>query len=154
MISLSLEDYLWFVDEALDGMTSIVPELGDAPVNARPDLPEANSAYVILTHCLGVMEFWGGQVIAGRTIERDRDAEFTAHGRAGELVARARAARTQLAADLAAIDPAAAPRGEVLDPEDATLPLGRTQGGAAIHIYEELAQHHGQMQLGRDALRG
>ncbi|MCU1483534.1 MAG: hypothetical protein JWN67_280 [Actinomycetia bacterium] len=154
MITVSLEDYLWFVDEALDGMVSIVTELGDVDANVRPDLPGANSAYVILTHCLGVMEVWGGQVIAGRTIERDRDAEFTAHGPAGELVARARAARIQLAADLATIDPAAAPRGEVLDPEDAAPPLGRTQGGAAIHIYEELAQHHGQMQVGRDALRG
>jgi hypothetical protein len=153
VITVSLEDYLWFVDEALDGMTSIVTELGDAAVNARPDLPGANSAYVILTHCLGVMEFWGGQVIAGRTITRDRDAEFTAHGPAAELVARARAARIQLAADLATIEPAAPPRGEVLDPEDAALPLGMTQGGAAVHIYEELAQHHGQMQVGRDTLR-
>jgi hypothetical protein len=151
MITISVEDYLWFVDEALDGMVSIVTELGDDLVNARPDLPGANSAYVILTHCLGVMELWGGQVIAGRAIERDRDAEFVASGSVDELVARARVARARLALDLAALDALAPPRG-ALDPEDAVLPLGRTQGGVAIHVYEELAQHHGQMQVGRDAV--
>jgi hypothetical protein len=29
------------------------------------------------------------------------------------------------------------------------LPLGRTQGGALIHIYSELAQHRGQMEICR-----
>jgi hypothetical protein len=39
------------------------------------------------------------------------------------------------------------------DDEDAALPIGRTQGGALIHIYEELAQHRGQMELTRDVVR-
>jgi hypothetical protein len=33
------------------------------------------------------------------------------------------------------------------------MPLGRTQGGVAVHIYEELAQHRGQMELTSDVLR-
>jgi len=69
---ISADDFLWFVDEALNGMVAIVSELGDEGANRRPDLPGANSAYAILFHCLGVMEYWGGQVVAGRTIERDR----------------------------------------------------------------------------------
>ena len=151
MITMSVDDYLWFVDEALDDMVSIVTELGDDLANVRPDLPGANSAYVILTHCLGVIEFWGGHAIAGRVVSRDRDAEFVSAGGVSELVARARAARAQLEADLASLDPLATPRG-ALEPEDAALPLGRTQGGVALHLYEELAQHHGQMQVGRDVV--
>jgi tRNA (adenine37-N6)-methyltransferase len=148
---ISVEDVLWYVDEALDGMVGIVSGLGDDLANRGPDLPGANSPYAILTHCLGVMEYWAGDVIAGRTIERDRDAEFRAAGPVDDLVARTRRARRQFEADLADLDPFAGPRGNV-EPEDAALPLGRTQGGALLHIYEELAQHRGQMELSRDVL--
>src|SRR4051794_40450774 len=137
---ITVEDYLSFVDDALDGMIAIVAELGDPLASRRPELPGANSPFAILTHCLGVMEFWGGQVVAGRTVVRDRDAEFVATGPAAKLVGRAEAARRQLRADIADLDPSAPPRGAGLDEEDASRPLGRTQGGALIHIYEELSQ--------------
>jgi hypothetical protein len=148
---ISVEDLLFYVDEALGGMVEIVTGLGDELANSRPDLPGANSPYAILTHCLGVMEYWGGEVIAGRTISRDRDAEFRASGPVDALVESARRARRQLEADLATLEPSAPPRGN-LDPEDAALPLGRTQGGALVHLYEELAQHRGQMEGCRDVL--
>ena len=149
---ISVDDYLWFVDEALDGMVAIVTELGDDLANQRPDIPDANSPYAVLHHCLGVMAHWGGHVVAGRTVERDRDAEFRANGPVSELVERTRRARRQLADDLAALDAGAPPRGTT-DPDDAGLPLVRTQGGAVLHIYEELAQHRGQMEVTRDVLR-
>lgn len=148
---ISVEDYLWYVDEALDGMIAIVTELGDELANRRPDIPDTNSPYVLLHHCLGVMEFWGGHMVAGRTVERDRDAEFRASGPVDELVARTRRARRQLAADVATVEPTASPRGTP-EAEDAELPLARTQGGVLIHIYEELAQHRGQMEGCRDVL--
>src|ERR1700712_1512271 len=132
-------------------MTADVVELGDARANRRPDLPGANSPFAILTHCLGVVEFWGGHVIAGRPSHRDREAEFVATGSVAELAGQARAAQIQLRADVAGIDPLASPRGDV-DPEDAILPEGRTQGGAFVHILEELAQHRGQLEISRDLL--
>jgi hypothetical protein len=148
---ISVEDYLFFVDEALDGMVGIVTELGDELANRRPDLPGANSPYAVLTHCLGVMEYWAGHVVAGRSIERDREAEFRAAGPVTDLVDRTRRARRRLQADLAELEPSAPPRGDP-NPEDAALPLGRTQGGALMHVYEELAQHRGQMEGCRDLL--
>ena len=151
MLSVSHEDYLWFVDEALDGMIAIVTELGDVDVNVRPDLPGANSAYVILTHCLGVMEFWAGPVVAGRPTDRDRDAEFVARGTVDDLHLRVIAARQQLEVDLVSLDTEAPPRAS-FGPDDAAKPLGRSQGGALIHILEELYQHTGQMELSRDLL--
>jgi Protein of unknown function (DUF664) len=153
MLSLSLDDYLWFVDEALAGMAAIVTELGDDLANRRPDLPGANSPYAILTHCLGVMEWWGGHAVAGRVVERDRDAEFRATGPVAALVARVDDARDRLRADVAALDSAAPLRGtDGLWPGDADLPIARTQAGALIHVYEELAQHRGQMEGTRDVL--
>jgi hypothetical protein len=148
---ISIDDYLYYVDEALDGMVDIVTGLGDEVANRRVDVPASNSPYAVLTHCLGVMEYWAGQIVAGRTIERDRDAEFRASGPVDELATRARAARRQLQADLADVAPFDPPRG-VPEPEDAALPLARTQGGALMHLYEELAQHRGQMEGARDVL--
>ena len=149
---ISLDDFLWFADEALDGMVEIVSDLGDELANRRPELPGANSPYAILTHCLGVIEYWAGEVIAGRDVARDRAAEFVATGPVADLIDRARVVRLQLSQDLADFDPAAPPRGEVRG-DDASLPLGRTQGGALFHIYEELAQHRGQLEITRDILR-
>jgi hypothetical protein len=149
---ISADDYLYFVDEALDGMIRIVTGLGDDLANRRPDVPGANSPYVLLTHCLGVMEYWGGHLVAGRAIERDRDAEFRASGPVAPLVDRARRARHQLESDIADLEAYAPPRG-VPHPPDAELPLARTQGGALLHIHEELAQHLGQMEGCRDVLR-
>jgi hypothetical protein len=149
---ISIEDFLYYVDDALDGMMRIVSELGDDLANRRPDIPGANSPFVILTHCLGVMEYWGGEIVAGRRVMRDRPAEFRATGPVAELTKDTERARQQLRADTAALDPFGPPRG---DPhaKDRTLPLARTQGGALLHIYEELAQHRGQMEITRDVLR-
>jgi Protein of unknown function (DUF664) len=149
---IDVDDFLYFVDEALEGMVSVVTSLGDELANRRLDLAGANSPYAILYHCLGVMEYWGGAMVAGRTIERDRDAEFRASGMVAELVARTRQARRQLDADIADLEPLTPPRGTP-EPEDVDLPLARTQGGVLVHIYEELAQHRGQMEVTRDVLR-
>ena len=56
---ISVDDLLFFLDEALDGMVGVITELGDGYASQRPDIPGANSPYAILTHCLGVMEYWG-----------------------------------------------------------------------------------------------
>jgi hypothetical protein len=149
---ISVEDYLFFVDEALEGMISIVEGLGDDRANLRPDIDGTNTPYVILTHCLGVMEYWAGHAVAGRSINRDRAAEFTASGPVDELVQKARRSRAQLGDDLAAVEPFAAPPLPVRT-HPARRVHARTQGGALIHLYEELAQHRGQMEAGREVMR-
>jgi hypothetical protein len=150
---ISTEDYLCYVDEALDGMVDVVIGLGDELANRRPDLPAANSPFAILTHCLGVMEYWAGHAVVGRTFHRDREAEFRATGRVADLVEQVRAQRARFADDVAQTDPFAPPRGD-LPADDAILPIGRTQGGALLHVFEELAQHRGQLEMTRDILRG
>ena len=155
---ISVDDYLVFVDDALDGMVGIVVDLGDDLANRRLDVAGSNSPYAVLTHCLGVLEYWGGSFIAGRAIERDRDAEFRSSGTVADLVDRTRRARGQLEEDLTNFEALAPPQRPVLEahlrawPEDTDLPLAKTQGGVLIHVYEELAQHRGQMETCRDVL--
>lgn len=148
---ISVDDYLHYVDEALDGMAAIVTELGDDLANQRLAVPGSNSPYAVLNHCLGVIASWGGYMVAGRVISRDRDAELVSAGPVAELVERISGVRSQLVADLARLEPSAPLRGTPA-PDDADLPMGRTQGGALIHLYEELAQHRGQMEVTRDVL--
>lgn len=149
---ISIEDYLCFVDEALDGIAEVLLALSDDTANARPTFPGANSPYAIATHCLGVMEHWGGARAAGRTIERDRPAEFTATGSVDDLVQRISAAKDQLHRDVASLDPAALPCSEP-DIQDVGHPMEASEGGVLMHIYEELAQHHGQLEITRDLLQ-
>jgi hypothetical protein len=151
-VSVSADDYLYFVGRALDGMAAIVRELGDSLACTRPDLPGANTPYGLLTHCLGVVEYWAGRLVAGRTIDRDRAAEFDAVGTVDVLVARVEAGFAQLRADVARSSSAAPlvhePDAWAVGPD---RPL--TQGAALLHVYEELAQHHGQMEILRDEVR-
>lgn len=153
MLTVSNDDFLWFVDLALDTMVAIVRELGDDRASTRPNLEGANSPYAILTHCTGVMEFWGGYTVAGRQIVRDRDAEFRAEGRVEDLAVRVAAARRQLEADIGFMDPTAPPR-HPSGPGDEDRPYNKTQGAVLFHILEELFQHLGQMEISRDALVG
>lgn len=148
---ISVSEFCHFADKALDEMIAIVRGLGDGLANTRPKFDGANSPYVILNHCLGVMAYWGGQVVAGRDVQRDRAAEFEASGRVSELIERAEAAREQLHADAGTVQPGQAPRGAAGPRYDqpATEP---TQGAILLHVYEELAQHLGQLEITRDVL--
>ena len=145
------DTYLRFCDEALVAMRDIVTDLGDELANRRPDLPGANSPYAILTHCLGVCAYWGSTVNLGREVPRERAAEFTASGPVADLAA----ATDQLRADFAGwvgqadagMPPANPPRGR--HHHDAYA----TQGEVLLHVYEELAQHRGQVEITRDLLR-
>jgi uncharacterized protein DUF664 len=149
---VSDDEYLYFVDRALDGMAAILADLGDDLANVRPDLPGANSPYAIVTHCLGVVDYWVGHLVAGRPVDRDRPAEFTASGGVDDLVERVEAAKRRLRDDLAVAEPTAPLRREPPAEYLATKP-DLTQGGALLHVYEELAQHHGQLEITRDVLR-
>jgi len=144
----TLADY---VDRAVDALCGIVTGLGDDLANQRPGLPGANSPYAILTHCLGVMADWGGRVVAGRDVQRDRPAEFTAAGRVADLVAAAERAKLQFRADALTADPQAPPRRPAARRRQDLLEA-RSQGHALLHVVEELYQHLGQAELTRDLL--
>ena len=144
------DTYLRFSDEALDHMRDIVVELGDDLGNRRPDLPGANSPVQILTHCLGVMAYWAREVNLGVDVHRDRPAEFEAVCRVAELANDVEQARARFHDDVVAARFDAAPARAPKSDFERSL---RTQGAVLMHVYEELAQHRGQLELTRDVLQ-
>jgi hypothetical protein len=156
-MQITNDDFLYFINVALDGMVRIVEELGDERVNLRPNFPGANTPYVILYHCVGCTHFWIGALIAGRQVTRDRNAEFLAQGTVAEIRQAVRDLQKQLSEDITHVQ-----GDRPLAYLDALLPLQAwtkrqniqhwSQGKALIHAYEELAQHHGQMEITRDIL--
>ena len=144
-MEISQEDFLLFVDRALDGMLGIVEELGDDIANHNPDLPGANSPYAILYHCVALSHYWVGVLLAGREVERERDSEFTATGRVADLRESVLDLKRQLREDIQHVQGDQPP---VSGPNQQYNPLpaefqGWTQGAALIHTLEELTQHHG-----------
>ena len=146
------EDLLWFVDRALDGMLDTCRQLGDGLVNERLAVEGSNSPYAIVVHCVGVMDFWAGHKVAGRPNHRDRDAEFRATGTVDDLASQLRSARGRFVEALAGADWGAPCVGQDR-PETHAQPVGRTQGGALVHVLEELCQHRGQLEVTADVLR-
>jgi hypothetical protein len=145
------DEYRYFVDNALDGMCRIAVDLGDDLANRRPGIPGANTPYGLVVHCLGVANYWAGGLVAGRHIERDRDAEFLATGPVAQLSPLVEQAKALLAADVAAAVPEAPLRRQP-DSQYQGPPQPLTQGSVLLHVLEELCQHHGQMEIIRDAL--
>lgn len=146
----------WYVDTALARLLARADELvdagGDELLCRRPEVEGANSVFALITHCCGVMEHWGGEVIAGRSITRDRAAEFTATGSLTQLEELVAAQRRRWVEDLAAFEPGERPRGPVERYEGE--PEVITQGFVVLHIVEELYQHLGHVDLTVDLVLG
>lgn len=148
---MDIDEYLYFLDRAFDGMLAVVTELGDDRANQAPPLPGANPAWAIAYHCTQVAEYWIGHLIGGRASHRDRSAEFTARGTVAELADLIARVKGRLREDLRAFDATApltnTPPADYEGPSRALTPTG-----VLLHVLEELAQHHGQIELTRDVL--
>jgi hypothetical protein len=147
-----MDEYRYFLDRALDGMLGAISDLGDDLANEVPPLDGANSPWAITYHCTRVADYWIGHLIAGRPTNRDWASEFTSRGTVGELVDRIETLRQHLKVDLETFDPGTpltdTPRSEYQGPSRTLTPTG-----VLLHVLEELAQHHGQVELSRDILR-
>ena len=150
---ISRDELLHFCDSALDQYAVVCRDLGDDLVNARlDDVPGSNSAFALVTHIGGVMARWGRTVNRGIVVPRDRDAEFRATGTVEEALALLGAGRAALHEDVAAAAPREAPADPPADAAERDDPEVRTQGAVLLHVYEELAQHLGQLEVTRDVL--
>ncbi len=66
----------------------VLTELKDVPeaiLNRPVQMPEANSLFAIATHLVGAGEAWTLGFVGGRTIQRDRAAEFHATGKYADI---------------------------------------------------------------------
>ena len=70
--------------EVLEQLRTVPEPLLNQPLT----LPETNTLFALATHLVGAGEFWVLSLAGGRTIERDRLAEFHTTGTLAELVTR------------------------------------------------------------------
>ncbi|WP_233283256.1 DinB family protein [Prescottella equi] len=139
-------------DESLAAIQAILSDMTAEQANRVPDLPGANSPYAIGAHCVGMADYWGGSLIAGLRIPRDRDSEFRAHGDPQQLCAELTRIRNELPQHVAIAltegvrdrTPAGTTRGDTARTASATWML--------LHIVRELSQHLGQLEITRDVL--
>ncbi|WP_433278043.1 DinB family protein [Pseudonocardia xinjiangensis] len=145
------DEYLYFLARAFTGMLDALGDLDEDTINARPPVRGANSPFAIVHHCVEVADYWIGHVVAGRPTSRNRAAEFSATGGLDDLRRQVADVQRRLAADLAGADLAGSPKNPPAgDYEGPEQPL--TCAGVLLHVLEELAQHHGQVQLTCDLL--
>jgi len=148
---ITVDAYLGYCDRALDAFAEIVEELGDDLVNARLDgIPGSNSAFALVTHVQGMTTRWVRTVNRGIVVPRDRPAEFTATGTVDDALRIVDATRAVLREDARAASLRELPANPAHE-KDGSISYA-TQGDVLLHVYEELAQHLGQLEVTRDVL--
>lgn len=142
--------FLQVAGETLDTVDAVLDDCDDATVNAVPDVPGVNSVFALVTHIGGALGYWGGSLLAGEDIPRDRDAEFRATG----TVEQARAIVAGLRTDLPRWAPVAATGIRNRDARGTTRRDSGTvtEEWVLTHMLRELTQHTGHMQICRDVV--
>lgn len=132
--------------EILDAVSSVLDRCDDETVNAVPDAPGVNSVFALVTHLDGVVADWGGNLVAGEAIARDRAAEFASVGtvaQARRLLERMRE-RLPRYVHLALTDGIADRSGISSTRADAAA---ATPEFVVLHLLRELAQHTGHLEV-------
>lgn len=137
-------------------LSEAVGELDGDALNWRPQAPDTNSAYVIVTHTLGNLEAWVLGIACGQPIERDRPAEFVSSGADGAaLVATARDLAQRFEEALRTLPPDALD--EVREPTQSHWGVGITEPvsvrQALMHAIEHAATHAGHLDVTLDLAR-
>ncbi len=137
---------------AFANMDKVLDRLDDETVNVRPDGWGTNSVAGLITHCCALAPSWLETPGLGRETIRDREAEFATTATIAEL-------RSAIEATNAKIGPlvdefVAGPT--ALDHELRVFLPGddRSDGALVLHVFEELFQHVGHMDVTADALTG
>ena len=149
-------DSVWRATRAkVDDLLELVARLDASMVNRAPDLPGANSPFVIMTHVLGNIRAWVPGIVCDQPLERDRPAEFRSQGTLDELRSAAETLINDCEAALKTLGPAQlddriVPR-QVLFGEGQTYEMSRRE--ALLHPLEHASLHVGQMQMTVDLLQ-
>ena len=146
-----IETYSKYIRKQIADVHAALKGLSEEQLNQRPDVPGANSGYVIATHVLGNARAWVLGIVCGQPLRRDRPGEFASAGTYEELAKAACALSGEIDAALAALD------ASTLD--DRFVPLQELWGeGEAqeitrreglAHVLEHAAMHLGQIQVTR-----
>jgi uncharacterized damage-inducible protein DinB len=131
-----------------------IKDISHEDLNRPLTLPETNTLFALATHLVGAGEFWVLVVAGGRSIPRDRSAEFRASGSLADLTAR----YERWIAGVHEVLDALAP-----DRMEQRVDLSRYRSSpsgseevsvreALLHAVEHSALHSGQIQITRQML--
>ena len=131
-------------------MNGVLDRLDDDTVNQRPDGWGTNSVAGLVVHCCELAPSWFLAPGLGRNSVRDRESEFTTTATVAELRQRIEAALS----DSQALVEEFVEGPTATDHElRAFLPGGdRSDAALVLHVFEELFQHLGHMEVIADAL--
>jgi uncharacterized damage-inducible protein DinB len=76
------------LDKIGRGVLVELQDISDEDLNRPITLPETNTLFALATHLVGAGEFWVLVLAGGRSIPRDRSAEFRASGSLSNLTSR------------------------------------------------------------------
>ena len=147
---ITIDDFEVFCQRSFGGVLRIADDLGDELINRRPTTVSASSPFALVTHILGACEWWVGHILLGEPSQRVRADEFTAVGTIADLRASVRDWLATLHVRKPDIDAATSIAGTPSTQEP--LPGEWTVGAVLLHVYEELAQHLGHLEITADLL--
>ena len=104
-MSAEIDTYSRYIREKITQLHSALNGLSEDDLNRAPDLPGANSPYVIVTHTLGNIRAWVLGITCGQDLSRDRPAEFKSRGTYEELGVAACKLSGEIEAALRKLDP-------------------------------------------------
>ncbi len=141
------QDYMNSLDTLHRDFQKTIEDLSVAALDWVPGR-EMNSLCVLVVHTMGATRYWAGDIAAGIPSNRNRSAEFEAHG-LDEPALKNRMDET-LAFVQSIVDKLSLEDLEHTVPISANHP-GRTFtiGNALVHALEHTAQHLGHAQITR-----
>jgi uncharacterized damage-inducible protein DinB len=153
-VNPEIETYSKYISKQIADIHEALKGLTDEQLNQRPDVPGANSGYVIATHVLGNARAWILGIACGQPLSRDRPAEFASSGTYEALGRAVSALSGEIVEALEALDPSTlddrfVPAQELWGEGD---PHEIARREAFAHVIEHAAMHLGQIQLTRDLI--
>ena len=143
-----LSAYAGTIDEAISGVVACLEGLDQEQLNWRPDVPGANSLWVLAVHSIANAEQAVLAILGGAPDTRDREAEFAAHGAsAGAARTQWEHSRQELRAAIARLSPADLER-EHTHPRRGVM----TGHQLLLLVIGHAAEHRGHASLTRDLL--
>ena len=150
-----IETYSCYIRKQIADVHASLKGLSAEQLNQRPDLPGANSGYVIATHVFGSVRAWILGIACGQPLSRDRPAEFGSSGTYDALGKAASALSDEISEALAALDQSTlddrfVPAQELWGEGE---PYEMSRREALAHVLEHASMHLGHIHVTRDLVR-
>ena len=98
--------YSKYIREKVSQINAALRDLTEDELNRAPDVPGANSGFVVATHTFGNVRAWVLGIVCGQDLRRNRPAEFASRGTYAELGVAARQLTGEIDEALQKLDPA------------------------------------------------